>query len=159
MYWPLQENFLDINAISQLCKFIKKNKRFTQFKKVREFEQKFSKWNGSKFSVFVNSGSSANLLMVQCCKELYKWKNNDEVIVPAVTWPTTITPVIQSRLKPVFVDVNLKDFSFNYEDLKKKITKKTRAIFVAHLIGFHADILKIKKIIGKKKNYFNRGLL
>ncbi len=151
MYWPLQENFLNNNAINQLCNFIKKNKRFTQFKKVREFEKKFSQWNGSKFSVLVNSGSSANLLMVQCCKELYNWKNNDEIIVPSVTWPTTITPVIQSGLKPVFVDVNLKDFSFDYKNLQKKISKKTKAIFVAHLIGFHADIDRIKKIIGKRK--------
>jgi len=89
--------------------------------------------------------------MVQSCKEIYKWKNNDEIIVPSVTWPTTVTPVSQSGLKPIFVDVNLKDFSFDYDDLKKKITNKTKAIFVAHLIGFPANIKKIKRIIGKKK--------
>ena len=75
MYWPLQENFLDQKSIDSLCNFIKKNKRLTQFKKVKEFENKFAKWNGSKYSVFVNSGSSANLLIIQCTKELYKWKN------------------------------------------------------------------------------------
>ena len=151
MYWPLQENFLHKKDINKLCNFIKKNKRFTQFKKVKEFEDKFSRWNKSKYSVFVNSGSSANLLIIQSAKEFFNWKNNDEVIVPAVTWPTTITPVIQSGLKPVFVDVNLNDFSFDYEDLKKKISKKTKAIFIAHLIGFPTDIKRIKKIIGKKK--------
>ena len=93
MYWPLQENFLDHQSINSLCNFIKKNKRLTQFKKVKEFEKKFAKWNGSKYSVFVNSGSSANLLIIQCAKELYKWKNGDEVIVPAVTWPTTVRAV------------------------------------------------------------------
>ena len=151
MYWPLQENFLDQKSKNQLINFIKKNSRFTQFKKVKEFEKNFSKWNGTKYSVFVNSGSSANLLIVQCAKELYKWKNKDEIIVPAVTWPTTVTPVIQSDLKPVFVDANLNDFSYDYDKLKQSITKKTKAIFVAHLIGFPADILKIKKIIGKRK--------
>ena len=151
MNWPLQENFLDNQAINKLCRFIKTNTRFTQFKKVREFEQKFSKWNGSKYSIFVNSGSSANLLMIQCCKEIYSWKNNDEIIVPVVTWPTTVTPVSQSGLKPVFVDTNLDDYSFDYDDLKKKITKKTKAIFVAHLVGFPSNISKIKKIIGKRK--------
>ena len=151
MYWPLQENFLDTKTVNDLCYFIKSNNRLTQFTKVRNFEKNFSKWNGSKFSIFVNSGSSANLIMVQSCKEIYKWKNNDEIIVPSVTWPTTVTPVSQSGLEPIFVDVNLKDFSFDYDDLKKKITNKTKAIFVAHLIGFPANIKKIKRIIGKKK--------
>ena len=151
MNWPLQENFLDKKSKKDLVNFITKNTRFTQFNKVREFEEKFSKWNGSKYSIFVNSGSSANLLIVQCAKELNSWKNGDEVIVPAVTWPTTITPVIQSELKPIFVDVNLNDFSYDYEKLKSSITNRTKAIFVAHLIGFPSDILKIKKII-KKRN-------
>ena len=150
MKWPLQENFLDNKTISDLCYFIKTNNRLTQFTKVRKFEKDFSKWNGSKFSIFVNSGSSANLIMVQSCKEIYNWKNNDEIIVPSVTWPTTVTPVTQSGLKPIFVDVNLEDFSFDYNDLKKKITAKTKAIFVAHLIGFPSNIQKIKKIIGKR---------
>jgi len=150
MYWPLQENFLDNNVINQLCNFIKRNKRFTQFKKVKEFEKKFSKWNNSKYSVLVNSGSSANLIIIQAAKEYYNWKNNDEIIVPAVTWPTTVTPIIQSGLKPVFVDVNLNDFSFDYSDLKKKVSKKTKAIFIAHLIGFPSDVKKINEIIGKR---------
>ena len=151
MYWPLQENFLDQKSISSLCNFIKKNKRLTQFKKVKEFENKFAKWNGSKYSVFVNSGSSANLLIIQCTKDLYKWKNGDEVIVPAVTWPTTITPVIQAGLKPIFVDVNLKDFSYDYSKLSSAITKRTKAIFLAHLIGFPSDVKKIKELIRNKK--------
>ena len=151
MYWPLQENFLDKKSINKLTNFIKKNKRLTQFTKVKEFENKYSQWNGSKYSIFVNSGSSANLIIIQACKELYKWKNNDEIIVPAVTWPTTITPVMQFGLKPIFVDVNLSDFSFDYEKLKKSITKKTKAIFVAHLIGFPANLTKIKNII-KNRN-------
>tara|TARA_B100001029_G_C15054539_1_gene453317 strand:- start:356 stop:1507 length:1152 start_codon:yes stop_codon:yes gene_type:complete len=151
MHWPLQENFLDQKSVNNLCNFIKKNKRLTQFKKVKEFENKFSNWNGSKYSVFVNSGSSANLIIIESCKEIFKWKNNDEIIVPAVTWPTTITPVIQAGLKPIFVDINLNDFSYDYSKLKKAITKKTKAIFVAHLVGFPADINKIKSIIDAKK--------
>ncbi len=151
MHWPLQENFLDQISKNQLLSYIEKNSRFTQFKKVKEFEKNFSKWNGNRYSVFVNSGSSANLLIVQCAKELYKWKKQDEIIVPAVTWPTTVTPVIQSDLKPIFVDANLNDFSYDYEKLKLSITKKTKAIFVAHLIGFPSNIKRIKKIIGKRK--------
>ena len=151
MYWPLQENFLDKKTKTSLISFIKKNTRFTQFTKVKEFEKRFSKWNGSKYSIFLNSGSSANLLIIQCSKEMFKWKNGDEIIVPAVTWSTTVTPVIQSGLKPIFVDVNLNDFSFDYKKLKSSITNKTKAIFVAHLIGFPSEILRIKKIIKNKK--------
>tara|TARA_B110000971_G_C19957552_1_gene476366 strand:- start:69 stop:1223 length:1155 start_codon:yes stop_codon:yes gene_type:complete len=151
MHWPLQENFLDKKSVNGLCGFIKKNERLTQFKKVREFENKFSKWNGSKYSILVNSGSSANLLIIESCKEIFNWKYNDEVIVPSVTWPTTVTPVIQAGLKPVFVDINLQDFSYDYSNLSKVITKKTKAIFVAHLVGFPANIKRIKEIIGKRK--------
>ena len=150
-YWPLQENVISKKERLDLSKFIMNTKRFTQFTEVSKFENSFSKWQKCKYSVFVNSGSSANLLIIQAAKEIYKWKNNEEVIVPAITWPTTVTPVIQSNLKPVFVDCNLDDFSFDYDDLKKKITKKTKAIFVAHIIGYPSNIAKINKII-KNKN-------
>ena len=71
-------------------------------------------------------------------------------MVPAVTWVTNISPIRQCGLKPVFSDVNLKDFSFDYETLESKITSRTRAIFVTHLMGFPADMLRIKKIIGNR---------
>ena len=71
------------------------------------------------------------------------------VIVPAVTWPAAIAPN-PIGIKPIFVDVNLDDFSYDYKKLKSSITNRTKAFFVAHLIGFPSDILKIKKIINKK---------
>jgi CDP-6-deoxy-D-xylo-4-hexulose-3-dehydrase len=148
MYWPLQENVLGILEKKKLSNFILTSHKFTQSDEVRNFEKIYSKWQGCKYSIFVNSGSSANLLIIQAAKEIYKWKDNDEILVPAVTWPTTITPVIQANLKPVFVDCNLKDFSFDYKELKKKITSKTRAVFVAHIIGFPATFDEIKKAIG-----------
>ncbi|MDA9138889.1 DegT/DnrJ/EryC1/StrS aminotransferase family protein [Candidatus Pelagibacter ubique] len=151
MYWPLQENVISKSERKKLSNFVLNTNRFTQFKEVSRFERLYSKWQNCKYSVFVNSGSSANLIIIQSAKEIYKWKDNDEVLVPSLTWPTTVTPVIQSGLKPVFVDCNLSDFSFDYDDLKKKITKKTKAIFVAHIIGFPADVKKIKKIIKNRK--------
>jgi CDP-6-deoxy-D-xylo-4-hexulose-3-dehydrase len=148
--WPLQENVLRNTEKIKLTKYILKNNRFTQFEKVRNFENLYANWQKCKYSIFVNSGSSANLLIIQVAKELYNWNNQDEIIVPALTWPTTVTPVIQSNLKPVFVDCNLEDFSYDYNELKKKITDKTKAIFVAHIIGFPSNINNIKKIIGNK---------
>lgn len=147
MFWMLQENILEDDDIDLLVDFVKTTKRFTQFIKVKEFEQAWSDWQGCKYSVFVNSGSSANLILVAAMKELYGWKAGDEVIVPAVTWVTNISPIMQLGLKPVFVDINLKDLSFEYEQIKEKITNRTRAIFVTHLIGFPADMKKINTIV------------
>jgi len=150
IFWKLQEDILKQNDFKNLTNFIKTTKRFTQFTKVREFETEFAKWQGCKYCVYVNSGSSANLLLINAWKTLKNWSNQDEIIVPAVTWSTNIAPVIQNNLIPVFVDVNLNDLSFNYEQLENSITPKTKAIFITHLLGFPADINKIKKIIGNR---------
>jgi CDP-6-deoxy-D-xylo-4-hexulose-3-dehydrase len=89
--------------------------------------------------------------MIYSAKDIFKWNNQDEIIVPSLTWPTTVTPVMQAGLKPVFVDCNLTDLSFNYEQLKEKINKKTKAIFVTHILGYPANIQIIKSLI-KGKN-------
>jgi len=148
--WKLQENVLEKPDIEELVNFIRSTERFTQFKKVKEFEDAWSKWQGCRYSVYVNSGSSANLVMMHAMKEKYGWQNGDEVIVPAVTWITNVTPVMQSSLKPVFVDINCDDLSFNYDELAQKITPKTRAIFVTHLLGFPSDIQRIRGIVGNR---------
>ena len=150
MIWKLQENVLSEDDIETLVDFIKKTKRFTQFEKVREFELMYSKWLGTKYSVFVNSGSSANLLLINALKEIYHWKHNDEIIVPTVTWSTNVSPVIQNGLKPVFLDINLKDLSFDYDKIDAAITPMTKAVFVTHILGFPADINRIREIIGTR---------
>ena len=150
MYWKLQENILEEKDLDILVDFIKTTKRFTQFERVKEFENYWSKWQDCKYSVFVNSGSSANLIIINLMKEKEGWQDGDEIIVPAVTWVTNIAPIFQFGLKPVFVDINLEDFSFDYKKLSEKITDRTRAIFVTHLIGLPASIEKIKEIIGNR---------
>ena len=150
-FWPLQENAIDKRNTQTLIKFIKTTERYTQFTEVRKFEDAWSKWQGCKYSVFFNSGSSGILVIFAALKEYFKWEKDVEIIVPAVTWITDISVILQLGFKPVFVDVNLDDFSFDYADLEKKITSKTKAIFLTHLLGFPADINKIKKIVGKKK--------
>ena len=117
MYWNLQENVIGESETSLLVDFLREGPRLAQSDNVRSFEEAFSAWQGSKYSVYVNSGSSANLLLVSALKELKSWNQDDEIIVPAVTWPTTVTPIIQNGLKPVFVDVNLEDLSFDYETI------------------------------------------
>lgn len=150
VFWKLQENVLIDQDLENLTDFIKTTKRFTQFTNVAKFEAAYAQWQGCQYCVYVNSGSSANLIMIAAASEMYHWATDAEVIVPAVTWPTTITPVMQSKYKPVFVDANLSDLSFDYDKLAAAITGKTRAIFVAHLLGFPADIKKIQQIIGDR---------
>lgn len=144
--WKLQENIIEDKDKKILIDFIESTDRFTQFEKVKKFELDWSTWQGCKFSTFVNSGSSADLIMLDAVKEYYNISDNSEVLVPAVTWTTNITSVIQNNLKPVFVDVNLNDLSFDYEKLEQAVTSKTKIILITHLIGIPANIDKIKEI-------------
>lgn len=149
--WKLQDNILEPEDKDFLVEFIRSSDRFTQFEKVKEFEREWSRWQGTPFSTFVNSGSSANLVMLDAVKEFYGIPDGAEVIVPAVTWTTNITSVLQAKMQPVFVDVNLDDLSFDYEKLEKAITSRTSIILITHLIGIPADIERIS-VVAKKHN-------
>ncbi len=122
--------------------------QYTQGKIVEEFEQKFAQWNGSKYAVMVNSGSSANLLMAFMLKHKSGLQDGDEVIVPCVTWPTTIYPLIQHNLIPVLCEVD-EGFNLDSDSLNRMISSKTKAVFLVHLLGQPAKIEEIKKICEK----------
>lgn len=147
--WKLQENILETKDKEYLVEFINTTERFTQFEKVKAFEADWSKWQNCKHSTFVNSGSSADLIMLDAVKEFYNIEDGSEVLVPAVTWTTNITSVIQTKLTPVFVDVNLTDFSFDYKKLEEAVTGRTKIILITHLIGIPANIEKIRAIADK----------
>ena len=145
---PLMENNITISDRKAAINFIKNNTIFTQSKKVLEFEKKWSNWLGVKYSVFVNSGSSANYLTLLTLKILH---GLGEVIVPPLTWSSDITSVISNGFKPIFVDINLNNLSMNSEEIIKKITKKTKAIFLTHAQGFNGLSDKLLKFIKRKK--------
>jgi len=147
--WKLQENILENKDKEYLVNFINSTERFTQFEKVKEFEKSWCKWQETIYSTYVNSGSSADLIMMDAVKEFYNIEDGAEVLVPAVTWTTNITSVIQTKLKPIFIDVNLNDFSFDYEKMESYINPKTKIILITHLIGISANIEKIKAIADK----------
>lgn len=128
---------------------------FTMGPKVFEFEKQFASYLGAKHCVMVNSGSSANLLMVAA---LFYSKNpdlalkpGDEVIVPAVSWSTTYYPLHQYGLKIKFVDIDLQTLNFDLDALEKAVTNKTRLIMAVNLLGNPNDFDRIKSIIGDKK--------
>jgi len=153
---PLMVNNITRSDRYIAASFIKNNIIFTQSKKVIEFEKQWSKWLGVKYSVFVNSGSSANYLTMLTIKILY---GLGEVIVPPLTWSSDIVSVINNNFKPIFVDINLNNLSMNIEQIIKKINSNTKAIFLTHAQGFNGLNDKLLKIIKKKKNYFNRRCL
>ena len=102
----------------------------------------------------VNSGSSANLLaafaLVNPRKKNFL-KKNDECLVPALCWSTSLWPIIQSGLKPVFVDVDKENFNINLDDLKKKISKKTKALMLVHVLGISTNMEKLMKILKRNR--------
>ncbi len=148
----LMDNNIIDSDVRSVISFLKKNKKkiFTQSTKVNEFEKKWSKWLGTKYSVFVNSGSSANLLTLQTIKIIY---GTGEVIVPPLTWISDIASVIQNGFRPVFVDINPKTLCMDEEQILKKINSKTKAVFITHVQGFNGlshnllNVLKKKKIV------------
>jgi CDP-4-dehydro-6-deoxyglucose reductase, E1 len=115
----------------------------TMGRRVREFERQFAEFIGSRHAVMVNSGSSANLLGIAALSSRDVTNGlhpGDEVIVPAVTWPTTVTPIIQAGCVPVFVDIDATTLNLRPEDLAAAWSPRTRAIFAVHLLGNPVDM-------------------
>jgi CDP-4-dehydro-6-deoxyglucose reductase, E1 len=145
--YPLATTTWDKAEYSAMQRVIESGK-FTMGPEVKEFESRFADYFGSKFAVMVNSGSSANLLMVSA---LFFTKENalkpgDEVIVPAVSWSTTYYPLYQYGLKLKFVDIDIETLNFDLEQLQAAITEKTRLIMVVNLLGNSNDFKKIEEI-------------
>ena len=148
----LMENNITRSDMDSVRKFIsQKNIILTQSKKVKQFEEKWSKWLGVKYSVYVNSGSSANFISISALKVLNNNKKKNEIIVPSLTWVSDINSVVMNGFKPVFVDINFSNLSMNIDQVIKKISKKTLAIFITHAQGFNGLNNKLLKILKKKK--------
>ena len=151
--YPLLSNAFSKSDISCGIKVLK-SKRITMSKITKNFEKQFAKKIGCKYALMTNSGSSANLLAISSIvNPLFKkkLKARDEVIIPAVCWSTSLWPIVQNNLKPVFVDVELDTFNMSIESLKKKITSRTRAIMCVHVLGTSTNMNQILKLIKNKK--------
>jgi CDP-6-deoxy-D-xylo-4-hexulose-3-dehydrase len=128
----------------------------TMGKKVRAFENQYAAYNKTKYGVMTNSGSSNNLLSVAALTNPFTkdyLKPGDEVIVPALSWSTTIWPLIQCNLMPVIVDCNINDFNLDIDKLEKAIGPKTRAIKLVHVYGNPCNMEAIMWL-AKKHNLF-----
>lgn len=117
--------------------------------KVNEFEKKFSALFGFKNSLMVNSGSSANLVMLAALKKYYEWPDDAEIIVSVVGFPTTINPIIQNNLVPKFVDITWEDLNWDLDQVEKVITNKTVAVFSSPVLGNVYDLDRLLEICDK----------
>lgn len=149
--YPLASSTWDEKEIQAINSVIAKD-MYTMGDAVKQFEEDFSKFFGTKYSVMVNSGSSANLIAVAALfyTKKPKLKRGDEVIVPAVSWSTTFYPLYQYGLKLKFIDVDLHTLNFDLEQLKAAITDKTKMILAVNLLGNPNDFDAIKQIIGDR---------
>jgi CDP-6-deoxy-D-xylo-4-hexulose-3-dehydrase len=138
---------LEVNAINDVIK----SNRYTMGSKVRQFENEFSKFFDVKYSLMLNSGSSANLLAIASLiiDEETDLNQGDEVIVPAVSWSTTFSPISQYGLKLRFVDIDLNTLNIDENLIESAITKKTKAIFAVNLLGNSCNFKKLKDLCDK----------
>ena len=112
----------------------------------RKFETHFAALHNAQFAILCNSGTSALHMALACLKELGGWQDDDEVIVPAVTFVATSNMVLLNNLTPVFVDVDAKTYNIDPQKIEEKITPKTRAIMPVHLFGQPCEMDPIMKI-------------
>ena len=125
----LVEDTIDLNDINILVRWLKTNPRLTKGNLTVEFENSWSNFLGVKHSIYVNSGSSANLGIISALKQSRILKNN-RVVVPAVSWATTVTPVIQCGLDPILCDCNLNNLGVDVEQLEKLFKEYDPSILI-----------------------------
>ena len=133
--------------IDSLIDWLKSYPRLTKGPVTLKFENKFSKWLGRKYSVFCNSGSSANLLMLSVLKEKYDFK---KVVVPSVAWSTDLAPVMQLGLQPILCDCNMKDLSVDFHHLEKIFMEESPdVLLLVSALGLVPDMKKIIELCSK----------
>jgi CDP-6-deoxy-D-xylo-4-hexulose-3-dehydrase len=143
--------YWDDEEITEMIHSILKGKWLSSGEKVHKFEKQFSKKFGFKYSVMVNSGSSANLVMIAALKKHFGWKDGDEIIVCACGFATTVAPIVQNGLRPVFVDIDWSDLNWDLGQVEQKISARTVAVISSPVLGNPYDIDKIVEIC-KEKN-------
>ena len=143
-YWDNQELSAAVNGLLN-------GKWLASGEKVYEFEKKFSKQFNKGHSLMVNSGSSANLIMIAALKKRFGWQDGDEIIVCCVGFPTTIAPIVQNGLKPVFVDIDFSDLNWNIDEIEEKVSTKTRALFSSPVLGNPYNLNDVLDICDRNK--------
>ncbi len=132
---PLMRNNIVRDDLDHVIEYLSKpDPRLTQGANVKAFEEEWSKWLGVKYSVFVNSGSSANLMSMSIIKNLY---GDGDVIVPPITWVSDIVAVLHNQMTPIFVDINPRHLGMDNDSVIDSLTEKTKCVFLTHVQGFN----------------------
>lgn len=143
----LVEDTISQQDINELINWLKTNPILTKKDRTVEFEQKFADWLGCKYAVFVNSGSSANLLAMYSLL-LSKRLKNKRIVVPAISWATTVAPAIQLGFEPIMCDCNLNDLGLDIDELEEIFKKNNPGLLIlVHVLGFScSNIQQIAKL-------------
>jgi CDP-6-deoxy-D-xylo-4-hexulose-3-dehydrase len=145
----LVKDTINNNDIDNLISWLETYPKLTKGEKTIEFEEMWSKWMGCKYSVFVNSGSSANLLMFYALKELYKLRNN-KIAIPALSWATDLSPAIHLGFEPILVDCNLDNLSVDLKHLEELFKEEApSALVLVSVLGLAPEIDKIVSLCKK----------
>ena len=145
----LVKDTIDNKDIDKLIDWLKTYPRLTKGPLTLELEDKWSKWLGRKYSVFCNSGSSANLLMLSALKESGYMENN-KVVVPSVAWSTDLAPVMQLGMKPILCDCNMNDLSVDLEHLEKIFKEENpSALMFVSVLGLVPDMDRLFELCRK----------
>jgi CDP-6-deoxy-D-xylo-4-hexulose-3-dehydrase len=143
---PLVKDTINQDDINELINWLKTNPRLTKGELTVEFEKIWSDWLGVKYSVFINSGSSANLAMFYSLIQSNRLKNK-KVIVPSVSWVTTVTPVIQLGLEPIMCDCDSENLGLNIEHFKSLVKEhKPSSVIIVHVLGIPNRMKEILEI-------------
>jgi len=143
---PLVKDTISKKDINEVIKWLRKNEHLTKGKLTIEFENKWSEWLGRKCSLFVNSGSSANLLMIYAliCSQRMK---NKKVIVPAVSWATTVAPVIQLGLEPILCDADINTLGIDVNHLRELFEQHHPSVLIiVHVLGLPNKMREISEL-------------
>jgi len=138
-YWDIREKVAVLEAVLT-------GKWLSAGEHVAQFERMFSEHFNFVDTVMVNSGSSANLVMIASLKKYFQWSDGDEIILSPVGFPTTLAPIIQNQLNPVFVDVDRDDLNFDVSLIESEITEKTCGIFISPVLGNPPDMDRLSGI-------------
>ena len=145
----LIQDTINNQDIDNLIQWLKEYPRLTKGPKTIEFENKWCEWLGSKYSIFVNSGSSANLLMLYALRVLNKMKNN-KVCVPALCWATDLSPVLQFEMEPLLIDCNLDNLSIDLKHLEEVFTlEQPSVLLLVSVLGLSPDMESIVELCEK----------
>ena len=133
--WPLMQNNIVRSDLDGLIAYLQQPEpMLTQAAQVRGFEAEWSAWLGAKYSVFVNSGASANVITMAALKH---FRGQGEVIVPPLTWVSDIASVLHAGLEPVFVDIDPRTLALDTNQVLDRLTPRTRAVFLTHILGYN----------------------